>query len=107
MPELVRDHPLLLLPRRTVGREGQHRVLHSFDRPFNSCRVGPRIAIPLLAEVLDRLASHAIDFVPLVRRGAVETLDQNSIVAAGIPAEVGAGGKGEVADVGSGIVPDE
>src|SRR3954463_14102988 len=51
-PELVGDHPLLILARRTIWREGQHRVLHSLDRTFDCGRVRPWVRVPLLAVIL-------------------------------------------------------
>ena len=107
VPELVRDHPLLIFTRRTVRRESQHRVLHSLDRAFDGRRVRPRVAIPLLAEVLDRFAPHAIDFGPLVGGRSIEALDQNPVVAARVPSEVGTGGEGEVAHVRRRVMPHQ
>src|SRR5438093_11016262 len=52
VPELVRDHPLLIFTRWTVGRESQHRVFHSLDGTFDGRRVRPWIPVPLRAEVL-------------------------------------------------------
>src|SRR5450759_3550446 len=107
VPEFVRDHPLLVLADGTVGRESHHRVLHSLDGTFDSGGVRPWIAIPLLAEVLDRLPSHAIHFAPLVRCGPIEILDEDAVVSAGIPTEVGSGGEREIAHVDGGEVPGE
>src|SRR3954466_6259725 len=103
--EFVGDYPLLILPRRAVRRESQHRVFHSLDRALDGCRVRPRVVIPLLAEIPDRLSAHAIHFRPLVSRRTIETLDQDSLVAARVPAEVRTSGEGEVPDVACCVVP--
>ena len=97
MAELVREHPLLVLPRRTVRHEGQHRVLHSFHWPFDGRRVRVRIAIPLVAVVLDRAATHAIRLLPFVGCRPIQRLDENPGIAARVPAEVRPGGEGKVA----------
>src|SRR2546423_13202911 len=80
VPELVRDYPLLILTRAGVRRERQHRVLHARDRSFDGCPVRPWVAVPLLAEVLDRLPADSIHLLPLVGLRSIEILDQDSIV---------------------------
>ena len=96
--DLVRHHPLQFLPARARGIEGQHGVFHSLDRALDARHLRVGIAHPLLAEVLHRLAGHPVRLGPARRRRAIEGVDHDAVVAAGIPPEVGCRGKREVAD---------
>ena len=69
--------------------------------------MGVRITVPLLAEVLDRLACHTNSLFPFVGARTVERLDENAVVPAGVPAEVRPGGEGEVAYAVGGEVPGQ
>src|SRR5690349_2220785 len=107
VPELVSDYPLLVLTRSRIGRERQHRVLHSRDWSFHRRRVRPRIWIPLLAEILDGLAPDAVYFLPFVGVRTIEILNENSVIAARVPAESGTTRESEVPHVVGGVVPGE
>src|SRR4029079_10001325 len=105
--ELVREHPMELVARGTIRSESEHRVFHALDRTFDSRGLRIGIAVPLLAEVLDRLPGHAVGLGPAGCLRTVEGLDEDALVVAGIPAQHRPGGKREVPYAVRGKLPGE
>src|SRR5439155_753221 len=85
VPELVGQHPVLVLALREGRHERQHRILHAFDQPFHCRRLRPRVHAPPLAEVLDREPCHPVRFLPRGGARAVDSLNQDPVPTRRVP----------------------
>ena len=105
MPQLVHEHPVLVLTLLERGTVNHHRVLHPLDQALDRGDLRPRISAERAREMSECGAHHGVRLFPRCGFWMIERLDQDAVPGAGIPAQPRAGRPRKVTHTARGEPP--